>query len=160
MKRFLLVILLISFFTTPVFGAMSISIDDKTIPRRAGWSKSIRILHWTITSTTGTGTGSGGKASNVTGTVMQLIAKPDGTSQPDDDYDIDFNSSITGHDALNGAGDDLPQAYASDENRRYPADWLNSGPIFLADENISLSVTNFNAAGTARSDIYLIILLP
>ena len=127
---------------------------------RGDWSKGVREILWTWTSTDGTATATGGSVNGVTGTIIGIYAVPSIVSVPDDDYDIDILDAGNSHDVLNGAGDDLPQAAVSDENRRFPVDWLNSGPIFLVNETLSFSGANLNAAGTATGKLYFYILLP
>ena len=127
---------------------------------RGDWAKGVREILWTWTSTDGTATAAGGSINAVTGTIIGIYAVPSTVSVPDDDYDIDILDAGNSHDVLNGAGDSLPQRAVSDENRRFPVDWLNSGPIFLVNETLSFSGANLNAAGTATGKFYLYILLP
>jgi len=127
---------------------------------RGDWAKGVREIVWTWTSTDGTATATGGSINAVTGTIIGIYAVPDTVSVPDDDYDIDITDAGNSHDVLNGAGDNFPQAAVSDENRRYPVDWLSSGPIFLVNETLSFTGANLNTAGTATGKLYLYILLP
>jgi len=148
------------FSPTSVQAAGTVVVTSDTTYTRGDWSKGVREIIWTWTSTDGTATATAGSVNGVTGTIIGIYAVPSTVSVPDDDYDIDILDAGNSHDVLNGAGDNLPQAAVSDENRRFPVDWLSSGPIFLVNETLSFSGANLNGAGTAIGKLYLYILLP
>jgi len=141
-------------------AAGTVVVTTDTTYTRGDWSKGVREILWTWTSTDGTATATGGFINAVTGTIIGIYAVPSTVNLPDDDYDIDILDAGNSHDVLNGAGDSLPQSAVSDENRRFPVDWLNSGPIFLVNETLSFNGANLNTAGTATGKLYVYILLP
>lgn len=149
--------------TVFVHAAGTATIVKDEVFKQTAWSRPIRVITWKLLSTDGTATIDGAStavAEGVTGTIINVFAKPDGSSAPDDDYDLVVKSVSNGADVINGAGANLPQDPTSAENRRMPVDFLNSGMIFLFDEDLYPYATNFNAADTAISYISIYVMLP
>ena len=141
-------------------GTLTLNSDSRITP--PGSSRAVRVLEWDWlsdasgdcdVSTTGSA-----NASGVTGTVVGLHAVPEaGGTIPTDDYDVTVVDG-NGVDILNGAGANLNQLVASVENYRFPADFLNTGPIVIVDQELTLVVAN---GGNAKGGVIRVyILLP
>jgi len=167
MKRFLVAILVVMFMA--LGGGIALGADAGTLTLNSdtriappGSSRGVRVIEWDWLSdasgdcdATVAGTA---VVEGVTGTVVGLHAVPEaGGTIPTDDYDVVINDG-NAVDVLNAAGANLNQLVASVENYRFPADYLNTGPIFIADQKLTLVVSN---GGDAKGGVIrLYILLP
>ena len=141
-------------------GTLILNSDTRITP--PGSSRAVRVIEWDWFSNSSgdcdvSASGSA-NASGVTGTVVGLHAVPEtGATIPAEDYDITIIDG-QGVDVLNGAGTNLPQANTSAENYRFPADFLNTGPIVIVDQELTLVVAN--GGDTQGGVIRIYILLP
>lgn len=161
--RKLLVVMLVGLFLAVGGGVAlgadtgTLTINSETRSKVPGGSRAVRIIEWDwLSDDSGDCSHAATLVNNVTGTVVGLHAIPEGT-EPSDNYDVTVIDQ-EGVDVLNGAGTDLPKEDDSAENYRFPVDFLNSGPIFIVDQNLSLVVAN---AGDSKGGVIrLYILLP
>ena len=161
MKR-LLAMLVVGLFLLGSGGVVwaadvgTLTLNSDTRMKIPGGSRAVRVIEWDWLSD---GSGDCSEAANlvhnVTGTVIGLHAIPEGDT--DDIYDVTVTDA-NGVDVLNGAGSNLRQGATSAENYRFPADFLNTGPIFIVDQTLTLVVA---AGGSAKGEVIrLYILLP
>jgi len=161
MKRTLSVILLFALFAlfSIAYGAGSIttpSLSSGTIIERQDGSGTWRYIKWTVTSTAGTASISGGEVTDPQyGILWQIWADPDETNQPDDNWDLEIlNNSSDQYDLLCGDGANIPYD-RSDETVRFTPLNSQGDRISLFGDTPSVSITNFNTAGTATADIWM-----
>lgn len=148
-KLFLVSLFLILIVPSMSWAAYSISVRDY---RMGTWT----VYEWSISAPASEDSDSGKGKISINGAVynVQFI---NGSSAPDDLWDVDFDSSLTGHDALNGVGDNVSNANATnDDLRRTPLN--GEGGWIILNEEISLSITNFNGdAGAATATIKMFV---
>lgn len=167
MKKFLVLMLVTMFMALGSgvalgadAGTLTLNSDSRVTP--PGSSRAVRVIEWDwLSDASGdcdVSTSKSANASGVTGTVVGLHAVPEaGGTIPTDDYDVTVIDG-NGVDVLNGAGANLNQLVASAENYRFPADFLNTGPIVIVDRELTLVVAN---GGNAKGGVIRIyILLP
>lgn len=168
MKRFLVAMLAVIFIIigsggvilAADTGTLVLNSDSRIAP--PGSSRAVRVIEWDWYSDSSgdcdDSTSKSARASGVTGTVVGLHAIPEtGATIPTDDYDVTIIDG-QGVDVLNGAGTDLNQVNTSVENYRFPTDFLSEGPIFIADQELTLVVAN--GGDTQGGVIRLYILVP
>ena len=160
MRKFLVVMLAAMFMA--MGGGVALGADAGTLTLNSdtrmkipGGSRAVRVIDWTWLSTNlGACSLTTSLAKNVTGTVVGLHAIPSGVT--DDNYDVTV-IDVSGVDVLNGAGTDLPIGVTSVENYRFPADFLNTGPIFIVDQDLTLVVDNGGATDTGVIRLYIML---
>lgn len=148
MKKFL-VAMLVGFFLLAGGGvalgadAGTLTLNSDTRMKIPGGSRAVRVIEWDwLSDDSGDCSETANRAKNVTGTVVGLHSIPEsGGTIPSDNYDVTVIDA-QGADVLNGAGADLHQTLTSAECYRFPADFLNTGPIFIVDQDLSLVVAN------------------
>ena len=158
MKKAAALFALFIFIPALLFAAGTVTLtsdDTESFPGGKTW----RILEWTITTTAGQSTATGGSATGVAGKIIGVHVEPDATNRPDDDWDLDVLDA-TSTDVCQSDLDNLPRYSTDNGCLRYPVTDDAGASIYLFNENLSLSVTNFNSAGTATSVLFMYIELP
>ena len=164
MRKFLVAMLVAVFMAVGGGVALGAEVGTLTIVsdtrmRIPGGSRAVRVIEWDwLSHTTGACSDTADVVYNVTGTVIGLHSIPETAGTiPSDNYDVVINDA-QGCDILNGAGTDLNQTLTSVECYRFPADYLNTGPIFIVDQDLTLVVSN---GGSVKGGVIrLYILLP
>jgi hypothetical protein len=139
----------------------SLVLKDQTFPVVRGHK--VRVLWWHYeiddeAHTTLTGTGSA-EASHVTGTITQVVAVPNTTYTPDNDWYFEIrDSDKNGYDILNGAGDAVTNSPSTepDDLRRTPVDAKNAGYIRVVDETLRF-YGSLCGSGSCYGDVYLYV---
>ena len=161
MRRFLVAILVAMFVVVggggvalgADAGTLTINSTDRVQP--SGSSRAVRVLDFTwLSDASGDCSRDLTRVVSVTGTVVGLHAIPSGST--DDNYDVTLIDN-DGVDVLNGAGTDLPQSATSAENYRFPADFLNTGPIVIVNRDLSLVVSGGGNADTGKIRVYILL---
>lgn len=141
------------------YSASTLTVKTRVITDNQ-WSRGIREIKWSWSSTAGTSTITGSIVSNVTGTIMGIKAEPHATNKPDADYDIAVRDLTNDMDVLDGDGVDFSMTASTVTNLRIPGDAKNTlAGIPLVTQTLYFSGTNL-ASATASGVFYLYILLP
>lgn len=158
MKKAAALLTLFIFIPALLFAAGTVTLtsdDTEQYPNSV-----IRTLKWTISSTSGSSTMTGGTATGVAGTIKSVKAEPNTTNKPDDNYDIEGLDAVNSMDMFQNDLWNMPQSATVNGNMRVPLTADVGDRITLYGQDIQLSVTNFNASGTATSVLYMYVVLP
>jgi len=139
--------------------AMTITLAKDVTHGNPSWSRRVRELRFSISTTGGTASGTSAEIPAVSGYVIGVKAEPSSSSPPANGWGVKLLDRA-GFDLLQGSGLLLPNNTSSSYAvQRMPVDTKNSASIFLLNEAVRVDVSGFGSTN-ASADIVFYLLLP